>query len=139
MMHALDDRTLDNFMPNLKPLDADCAKIYNDYTEYFHQGAVHVGLLAKQLKGAEKIKAQNWSKHIVYKYEQFQKMMNAVVQPKEGEDPVAVYRWNRSDTTQAKKLPKLQSDHKEVAMKWYQYGYKLTCPSWMRFLEQPLY
>ena len=136
-MHALDERTLQNFMPNLKPLDAEAKAILDKNREYFHRCAAHI--LAEQLKGSEKIKKQYWAKHIVYSYEQFQKTMMCLKKPDSGEDPVETYGWKRDEPQDMKTLDKLQDQHKEVAMQCYQYGYKRACPEWMRFLKTPVY
>ncbi|KAF2851724.1 hypothetical protein T440DRAFT_507140 [Plenodomus tracheiphilus IPT5] len=137
MMHALDQRTLENFLPNLQPLDSETTKILNDNIEYFHRGAVHI--MAEQLKGAEKIRSQDWSKHIVYRYEQYMKMMASLKKPDKGDDPVAVYGWDRNNTAHMTALNQLQTQHKDVAMRCYQWGYQQTCPEWIPFLKTPTY
>jgi hypothetical protein len=66
-------------------------------------------------------------------------MMSATEKPKEDEDPVSVYGWNRDDATQKEKLNKLQQRHKDVAMRCYQWGYITTCADWRLFLATPTY
>jgi hypothetical protein len=100
MMHAVDQRTLEDFLPNLGPLDSEQQKILDDNYDHFHRGAVH--LLSEQLKNAESYRVKPWAKHILYRYEQFQKMMSATEKPKEGEDPVSVYGRNREPTGTAR-------------------------------------
>jgi hypothetical protein len=135
MLHALDQRTLENFMPNLAPLPDQATKdIYSSNVDYFHRGAVHV--LAEQLKGDGKIKGQTFAKHIVYRYELFQKMMVMEKKPAGGkDDPVTAYGWNWDNTEHMAKLQKLQDQHKDVALRCYLWGYKHTKPEWDPFLN----
>ncbi|KAJ4312198.1 hypothetical protein N0V94_007567 [Neodidymelliopsis sp. IMI 364377] len=135
MKHALNEDTRRKFLPNLQVLDDEARTILENNRDWFRRAGVH--MFAEQLKKAEKIKDQDWSKHIVSKYETFNKMMSSTTAPKDEEDPVVKYGWDRKDANQMTLLNTLQKQYKEITMQTYLLGWKRTKPAWLRFVKTP--
>lgn len=139
MMHALDPETRRTLLPNLPDLDPTMQAILDQNRDYFHRGAVH--LLGDQLKQMDAV-SQELKNGIRTKFDRFMSMITTPA-PTDAKkyvrekDPVVLYGWD--PVADADKVATLRSQYQTVAMRCYQEGYKIQCPEWSRYLEQPVY
>ena len=137
MLHALDDNTRADLLPNLQPLDAMSISILQDNKDYFKRSAIH--FLAEQIKKMQGVNP-DLTKSIAWRFQPFNDMLGSTekAQPEE-EDPVKLYNkdWDREKN--AKEIGLLRSQHLNATMRCYQEGFKLYCPEWHVYLKEPVY
>lgn len=136
MLSALDSGTINSLLPNcLRPLTANETSILNNNRDFFERGAVH--LLAERLKKDEKIPA-DISKHIIYRWDLYMKMLTAPPPTEKGDpDAAVVYGFTRGKDDAL--IKKLQTQFQDATMACYDLGYQKQCTNWSKFLYHPKY